>query len=365
MTQRWFRDERTGGARGGRVHRHTVFAGVSSAVIAAATLGLAAGGASAGVHAHRANVRDVRIAVGGGTDFSDSPVYQAMSVLKSEHYRIVFSDLADPSSALEAVASGKADIYLGDPMEAATAVGNAGAKIEYLASLQQGTDYEILSQKKFTLKNLAGATMGSAGQGTAGTIIANAALAKAGVDPNSIHDVTVGGTSARVTAILSGQVDLAPALAPSAVAAVATGKVKILLNAGKYLGRYLQQGLIASDSFVQNNPKTTQHVVDAFINAERWAATKESAYISTAAANQLQGSLTSAEEKASWQQLKGGAIFAINGAICPSDIKLTEHYTYLSGGSLTKANTPAYNTWVDPQFVKVFLKQHHISLHAC
>lgn len=317
------------------------------------------------MHANNTNVRDVRIVLGGGTDFTDASLYEAISTLKSEHYRIVLSVLADPASALEAVVSGQADIYLGDPIEAATAVANAGAKITYLASVQQSTDYEVLALPRFTLQNISGATMASAGPGTAGTIIADAAFAKAGIDPTELHDVTVGGTSARVTAILAGEVDLAPVLAPAAVAAVATGKVKILLNAGKYLGRYIQEGLIASNGFVKNSPKTVQHVVDAFIDSQRWAATNESAYIQVANANQLQGSLTASEEQESWRQLKTGAFFAINGAICPADITLTEHYSYVAGGTLTKATTPSYSSWVNPSFVKEYLLKHHISLHAC
>ena len=59
-------------------------------------------------------------------------------------------------------------------------------------------------------------------------------------------------------------------LAPDAVSAVATGKVKILLNAGSVLGDYLQQGLIASDSFAASTA-TAQATVTAFLDAERWA----------------------------------------------------------------------------------------------
>ncbi len=334
----------------------------SAAIAVASVVAYGAGSASA---ATRASSKDVRIVLGGGTDFTDASVYQAINALKSKGFRVTLSVLADPSSALEAVVSGKADIYLGDPIEAATAVANGGAKIKYIGSVQQATDYELLSLKQFNLKNLSGATLASAGPGTAGTIIADAALAKVGVNVNSLHAVTVGGTSARVTAILAGEVDLAPVLAPAAVAAVATGKVNILLNAGKLLGRYIQEGLIASDGFVKNDAATVQQVVNAFVDSQRSAAKNESAFIRVANVNQLKGSLSGAEEKSSWQQLKNGAFFAVNGAICPADITLTEHYTYVAGGTLTKKNTPSYRAWVDPSFVKKYLQQHHDSLHAC
>jgi len=332
---------------------------------AALAAGLITYGASLPAASAATTTHHVRIVLGGGTDFSDASLYYAVSHLQGEGISVTLSNLADPASALEAVVSGKSDIYLGDPMEAAVAVTNGGANIKYVATIEQTTDYEILSLPKYTLKNIAGATLATAGPGTAGAIIADTALAKIGVKPSSLHAVTVGGTSARVTAILSGQVDLAPVLAPSAVSAVATGKVKILLNAGQVLGSYLQEGLITSGSYVKNYPTIVQQVVDAFLASNRWAATNGAQFISVANQNQLQGSLTKAQEQASWLQLKNGSFYATNGAICPNAILQTERYTYSAGGTLTKSNTPAYSSWVDPSFVKKYLTQHHQSASSC
>lgn len=326
--------------------------------------GLVASGASAPVASASAS-KTVRLVLGGGTDFSDASLYYAITLLKNEGITAQLSNLADPASALEAVISGQSDIYLGDPMEAAVAVGNGGAAVQYVGTIDQTTDYVILAQPKFTLKNLSGATLATAGPGTAGAIIANTALAKIGIDPSSLNDVTVGGTSARVTAILSGQVDLAPALAPSAVAAVATGKVKVLLNAGSVLGKYLQQGMIVSNSIIHSNSALVQKVVSAFLASNRWAMTHEAQFITVANANQLQGSLTTAEEKISWQEFKSGNFFAQNGAICASAISSTENYTYAAGGSLTKANTPSYKSWVNPKYVQAFLKANHQRTSSC
>jgi NitT/TauT family transport system substrate-binding protein len=331
---------------------------------AALAAGLVTVGASMPA-ASAAGTHNVRIVLGGGTDFTDASLYYAINQLKAEGITVALSNLADPASALEAVVSGKSDIYLGDPMEAAVAVTNGGANLKYVATVEQTTDYVILSLPKYTLKNLAGATLASAGPGTAGTIIADTALAKIGVKASSLHDVTVGGTSARVTAILSGEVDLAPVLAPSAVSAVATGKVKILLNAGQTLGSYLQEGLISSSSYVQNYPTILQQVVNAFLSASRWASTSEGQFISVANQNQLQGSLTKAQEQASWLQLKNGGFYATNGAICPNAILQTERYTYSAGGTLTKSNTPSYSSWVDPTFVKKYLTQQHQISSSC
>jgi len=306
----------------------------------------------------------VRLIQGGGFDFSDAAIYQAMTLLKQRGYNVTLSNVADPTTALRSVLAGKADVYLGAPVEAATAVANGHAAVKYLASLAQTSDYEVISLPKYTMANLSGSNLATAGPGTAGQIVAVAAMQKAGIDTGQIHQVTVGGTSARVTAILSGQVDLAPVLAPAAVTAVATGKVKILLNAGQVLGDYLQQGLIASDAFAANTT-TAQATVTAFLDAERWAQANSSDYIKTATANQLTAGLSAAESLAAWTQLKNGNFFAANGAVCTQAINQTLGYSYKSPGGLTKATTPPISDWVDPTYVNTYLKAHGQPAGAC
>lgn len=308
--------------------------------------------------------KTIRLIEGGGLDFTDATIYKAMDLLKARGYDAKLANVADPTTALRAVLAGKADVYLGDPVEAATAVANGGAQIKYLASTAQTTSYEILALPKYTLHNLAGAKLATAGSGTAGQIIAVAALKKLGVPVAQVHQVSVGGTSARVTAILAGQVDLAPVLAPDAAAAVATGKVKILVNAGQVLGDYLQQGLIASDSFAADKT-TAQATVKAFVDASRWGADSESAYISLANADSLKGSLTSSEEQTAWQQLSGGHFFATNGGMCTQAINKTLSYSYLTPGGLTKANTPKLSAWVDQSYVNSYLTAHGQPAGSC
>jgi ABC-type nitrate/sulfonate/bicarbonate transport system substrate-binding protein len=322
------------------------------------------GGGTTGSSNTSTESKTVRLVQGGGLDFSDAAIYEAMTLLKQRGYDVTLDNVADPTTALRAVLSGKDDVYLGAPVEAATAVANSGAQLKYLASIAQTSDYELISLPKVTMASLAGSRLATAGPGTAGQIVAVAALTKLGVDVSKIDQVTVGGTSARVTALLAGQVDVAPVLAPEAAAAVATGKVKILLNAGQVLGDYLQQGLIASSSFASET-STAQATVTAFIDAERWANSNESAYISVASSNQLLGNLTASTAKTAYTQLKNGNMFAVNGAICTQAINQTLNYSYSDGGALTKSNTPSYSTWVDPSYVGSYLKQHGESASSC
>ncbi|MGH3258366.1 MAG: ABC transporter substrate-binding protein [Streptosporangiaceae bacterium] len=325
---------------------------------------LIAGCGGASNAASSSGSKTVRLIQGGGLDFSDAAIYKAMALLKARGYHVSLANVDDPTTALRTVLAGKADVYLGAPVEAATAVANGSARVKYLASIAQTSNYEIIALPKFTMHNLDGAKLATAGPGTAGQIVAVAALQKSGVNVGQIHQVTVGGTSARVTAILAGQVDLAPVLAPDAAAAVATGKVKILLNAGTALGDYLQQGLIASDSFAANHG-TAQATVTAFLDAERWAQSNQAAYISEANSNELKAGLTTSEEQTAWSQLQAGHFFAGNGAICTSAINQTLAYSYQAPGGLTKSTTPKLSDWVNPAYVNSYLKSHGQPAGTC
>jgi ABC-type nitrate/sulfonate/bicarbonate transport system substrate-binding protein len=308
--------------------------------------------------------KTIRLIEGGGFDFSDAAIYEAMALLKQRGYDVSLENVADPTTALRAVLAGKADVYLGDPVEAATAVANSKASVKYIATVAQASDYELLATPKYTLQSLAGATMATAGPGTAGVIVGVAALQKEGIDVGQIHQVTVGGTSARVTAILSGQVGLAPVHATDAATAAATGKVKILLNAGAALGVYLQQGLIASDSFVANTA-TAQATVNAFIDAQRWAYANEAGYAKLVTENKLDSGLTATEAQTSWSALKADNFWASNGALCTASVDTTLSYDYKSPGGLTKATTPSMSDWVDTSFVNTYLKAHGQPAGAC
>ena len=305
----------------------------------------------------------VHLMQASGFDFSDADIYQAVRILHQENINLSISEIADPATALRALIANQGDLYMDAPDTVALAVEGGASNIRYISSLYRTSAYVILAKKKYTLSNLAGATLAIASPGSAGQVAAVAALTKLGVDVSKIQQVTVGGTSARVAAILAGEVDLAPALAPAAIPAVDTGKVKILVNTGQVLGNFIQQGLIANAHFIRNKA-LAQKVVDAFIKADQWANKHEDAYIALANANQLQGKLTAHEERVAWLQLHQGTFWAQNGALCQSGINSTLHYDYASG-ALKASTMPAQNSWIDKEFVQAYLKANKLPSTTC
>ena len=305
----------------------------------------------------------VHLLEASGFDFSDGDVYRAVQILKAEHVNLVITQIADPATALRALIANQADLYMDAPDTVALAVEGGAKNIRFIDTQYRTSAYVILALPNFTLSNLNGATLAIASPGSAGQVAAVAALTKLHIDVSQIQQVTVGGTSARVAAILAGQVDLAPALAPAAIPAVATGKVKILVNTGHVLGNFIQQGLIANTRFTANKA-VAQKVVNAFIQAGQWSDQNEGAYIALANKNQLQGSLTPGEEQTAWQQLNFANFWAQNGGLCQTAINSTLGYDYQSG-DLKASSMPKQSSWIDKEFVQAYLKSNHKPKSFC
>jgi ABC-type nitrate/sulfonate/bicarbonate transport system substrate-binding protein len=314
--------------------------------------------------ASAASKTTITLVSSGASDEGDGNFIEFVKLLKQSGLQVNQDVISDDASGLRVLISGKADFDIGDPVETILAATNGGVNIKYLATDQESTDYVILSKPGYTLHNLAGATFGIESPGTSGVTIGDAALEAAGVKLNTIHDVTIGGTSARVTALLAGRIDLAPVLAPAAATAVATGKVKVLLNAGVELGAYLQQGLISNDAYVASHPQVVQTVVNDLIEASRYSATNENGYITEVNGAGLSNGLKTSQEQQIWQTFKQSQFFAVNGGVCPSVITKTLNLNYETG-TLTRANTPSQSKWLDTTFVKNFLTTHHQSSSAC
>jgi ABC-type nitrate/sulfonate/bicarbonate transport system substrate-binding protein len=206
--------------------------------------------------------------------------------------------------------------------------------------------------------------MASNGPGSSGLVIGEAGLDKKGVNTKSIRAVTIGGTSARVTAILAGRVDMAPVHLADADAAIATGKVKQLLNVGPVLGPYLQIGITASDAFINAHSQAMQTVVNDYINAARWASSNQSAYIKLVNSAKDQGTLTPAQEQTVWTQLAKSKFWAVNGGVCASTVNQTIAID-LKYNLLTKAQIPPQSQWLDTAFVHKYLAAHHQSPDTC
>ena len=159
-----------------------------------------------------------------------------------------------------------------------------------------------------------------------------------------------------MTALLAGQIDAAPVHAADGATAVASGKAKVLFNTGDVIGLYLQSGLIASGDWLKKDPQVAQAVVDAFIDASRWATMNKDGYI--ALSKEQFPKMADNERSSSYDLYIQGKFWPVNGGLGQAGIdaflKLTQ-----DSGELPK-DLPPQSQWIDDSFIKKYVATHPV-----
>ena len=343
------------------ITRMSVIASLAAAVAVLGSSASSAAVAGAGKSSSRA-AATVTFVEAGSQDFSSADVLFFVDLMKKNGINVNFQAISDASSALRTVISGQSDIFLGSLPTAINAVANGGAGIKLVAANDQATDYVLVAQKGVTLQNIAGKTLAIDTAGSAGHVISKISLQDAGINPDAPRYVTIGSSSARLTAILAGRVDIAPLHYPLALQALDNPNITLLLNSAKQIGAYLQSGLIASDNFLKDKA-LAQKVVNAFINAERWANRAKFGYLAYAQSKKLDIGLTGAQQSKVWDFYRDTKFFGINGGVCS---KYINQFIQLNNTVGTLPNPmPPLSSWLDSSFAKVYLKAHKQKTTTC
>jgi ABC-type nitrate/sulfonate/bicarbonate transport system substrate-binding protein len=299
---------------------------------------------------------------GGAQDFTTGDILYFVDLMKKQGINVNFQNIPDAAATLRSVVAGQSDIVIASFPTAINAVINGGAKIKIIASNNQATDYVLVAQKGITMQNIAGKTLAIDTPGSAGHLISKIAIQKAGFDPDAPRYVTIGSSSARLTAVLAGRVDIAPLHYPLALNALDNPNIVQLLDGGKSIGPYLQSGLVASDTFLKNKA-LAQKVVNAFINAQRWAASNKFRYISLMQQAKITDGLNDGQQQKVWDYFKNVSFFGVNGGICFDHVTRFAQLNWTIG-SLPKP-LPGRKDWLDDSFVKTYLKAHKQKPTTC
>jgi ABC-type nitrate/sulfonate/bicarbonate transport system substrate-binding protein len=297
----------------------------------------------------------VRLISGGSIDFSNGDITYWSQLLTQRGMKNDLKWIDDPSAALRAVVANAGDAYIGSLPSAIKAVQNTNADLKVVAINNQASDYVLVTKPEITsLDQLKGKTIGIASPGSAGEVILKIALKLKGIDSSQINFVSIGGTNARVAALLAGKIDGAPAHVAEAAVAEDTGKVKTLFTTGDVMGLYLQSGLIASGAWLKANPQVAQQVVDAFIDASRWAGSNKAEYIDLS--KKLEPKMTDQERAESYDLYQKIKLFPTDGGLSADSVS---HFIELAQqtGDLS-ASPPPQSAWLDTSFVKKYLDTH-------
>jgi ABC-type nitrate/sulfonate/bicarbonate transport system substrate-binding protein len=330
-------------------------------VVAVAGCGSSGSGSSGSSSSGGGSHPTVTLSQAGGSDFSSIDVPYFINQLKAQGIKVKYLPIEDTSTMIRAVITGQVDVGIANVTDAVTAVA-AGSPVKLVAANNVASDYVLAAKNGITLKNLAGKTLAVDTPGSASDAAARLGLKAVGVNPSTVHYVTIAGTSARETALVAGQIDIAPLHFPEGLAAAGTGKDHILVNDGTAIGSYLQSGVIANTSFLKNTA-LAQKVVNILLESEHWANTQKAAYIALAKKENLLTGMTAAQASGTWDDYHRIHYFGVNGGLCQADLNRFLQLQRSIG--LLPKNLPPTSAWVDPTFVQHYLKAHNQSPTAC
>lgn len=232
----------------------------------------------------KAELTKIVIAKSGTDDFTSVNQNYFYDALKAKGFTVEVQNLASADTTLRTVVQGSADLFVGSLGTVARLAESGGGGMKIIANDVKATDYLLLSQKSIAnVAALKDRTIGINSPGDAGDTVARACLAGSNFDVNQAKFVQIGGTSARVAALLANKIDAAPAHVAEALTALTkTDALKVLVACSEPIGPFLQATLAAADPWLAKNPNTAQIVVDAWVDAVRWAAKNKADYLTLA-----------------------------------------------------------------------------------
>jgi ABC-type nitrate/sulfonate/bicarbonate transport system substrate-binding protein len=247
--------------------------------------------------------------------------------------------------------SGEADIVVGQVPPGVLLVHETDADVKMIAGDVQRATYFLVSTPDIQeLTDLYGKKVGTAGAGAVSDSLTIAALEAEGIDVNQIEFVQIGGTGARMAALLSNQVQAGAAHAAEAYEAIGQG-LNDLLPIGESVGPYLFHGAWARADWLAANPNLAQIAIDEFIESVRWAADSKDEYIAVAK-EKLEG-LSDDSMSRAYDLFVDISLFAENGGLDDVLIQATVDLEKKVGN--LPADIPESSVWVDSQYVDSYL----------
>jgi ABC-type nitrate/sulfonate/bicarbonate transport system substrate-binding protein len=257
--------------------------------------------------------------------------------------------------ATRAVIAGQADIVVNSLFFGINAVKEGIPLVTILADAQT-LDYLLVSVPDVTepsqLEN--GGTMGINQPGDLGATVADQCLKFLDVDVETVEFVQVGGTGARMAALLAGQIQAAPAHAAEALAAANEGGLNVLADCGEAIGSFLQTGATVDATWLAENPNLAQHFVDAYMDALRWAEENKDEYMELS--RTVLPEMPEEQRSPAYDVFKNVGLFAVNGGLTPESVeKLTE--IGIDAGSIEE---PVPDNWYTTDLIDDYIARNGV-----
>jgi ABC-type nitrate/sulfonate/bicarbonate transport system substrate-binding protein len=302
----------------------------------------------------------LRVAKSGGNAIDDVSIGYWIQELKDKYgITVQLDNTAAPDVSLRAVVAGAVDVAVAMNLTGVLrAVQNAGADMKVIALDTYASDYQLLSKSSIaTIAALKGKVFGISAVGDSGELIPHICLNDLGFDYSTLKLVQGLGTSAvRVAALLAGTVDVTAVHLVNADSAVAkaNGTIKILQDCGVAVGNYPVSGMSTTGAWLSANKTEAQAIVDAYMDAMRWAASNKDAYLKFA--QTWVPDVTPADANTSYDYFVKVGEWPVNGGMDAASIQT--YIGYLAQTQTLIGKIPTSDKWLDDSFVNDYLARN-------
>jgi ABC-type nitrate/sulfonate/bicarbonate transport system substrate-binding protein len=295
----------------------------------------------------------LRVVQGSDPDFTQVSIAKAIEYMEERYgVTVEFSSVVDTDTATRSVIAGQQDIVINSLYFGINA-NQADIDLRTFMVDIQAVDYLLVSDPEVTeVEQLVGGTVGINKPGDLGATIADQCLKFSDVDPSGVEFVQVGGTSARMAALLAGQIMAAPAHAAEALNAQIEGGLNILVDCGAAIGTFLQTGASSTQEWLDANPNLAQLWTDAYIDSLRWAADNKDEYIELS--REIVPDLDDAIRESTYDLLIEQEVFAVNGGLNPEAVEKLESIG-LDAGAIEE---PVPDDWWTMEFIENYLARN-------
>ncbi len=227
--------------------------------------------------------KHVVIAVGGKSLVVYLPltVAEQLGYFKDEGLDVEIQDFKGGSAALRALLGRSADLVVGY-FDHIVRLQAQGRDLEGVALMGKYPGIVLGIQKKLageiqSVKDLKGRKVGVTKPGSSTNYFVYYLLVKNGLKPTDVSIIGVGGASSAIAAFEKGEIDAISHVEPVITTLESRGLLKVMVDTRKpedtlrvFGGPYPAATLYTHRSFVEQNPETTQRLVNAIVRALRW-----------------------------------------------------------------------------------------------
>lgn len=298
----------------------------------------------------------LRIAFGSSPDYTAVANYKWIEDLEAMGIEVEELYFESSQDAFRALVAGEADVAPTGIVSAILLNMTAGENVKVIANDLQTPDHILMTTPDITDdKQLEGKQVGISTPGDISDVLTRLVFDIRGVDVDKVNFVEIGGTNARIQALMSGQISAGLAHAAEGLAAVKAGGLNNLYALGEFVPGYLQHGLMAMQDWLDENREFAQTLVDTFIDATRWAAENKDGYIELSK-KYIEG-LDDDVRSEAYDIFIDIDMFAVNGGM---DVEQLEETVAIeeSVGTFDGQTVIGIDEWTDRSFVEDYLKRN-------